>query len=138
MGGRASDALGDPVPGTEREFAADAVCLGYGFIPANEISRALGCDHRYDPGAGTLVAARAPRPGRTSIERVWVVGDAGGINGAYVATALGAISGADVVADLGATALRTTRPGDVPPAKDTPPSQAFPGTPPQSPIAPSP
>ena len=96
------DALGDPVPGTEREFAADAVCLGYGFIPANEISRALGCDHRYDPGAGTLVVIRTPT-GRTSTERVWVVGDAGGINGAYVATALGAIAGADVVADLGAT-----------------------------------
>ena len=96
------DARGDRVPGTEREFAADAVCLGYGFIPANEISRALGCDHRYDPAAGTLVAVRTAT-GRTSIDPVWVVGDAGGINGAYVATALGAIAGADVLADLGAT-----------------------------------
>ena len=96
------DTRGDRVPGTEREFAADAVCLGYGFIPANEISRALGCDHRYDPGAGTLVAVRTAT-GRTSIDPVWVVGDAGGINGAYVATTLGAIAGADVLADLGAT-----------------------------------
>lgn len=97
------DARGDPVRGTEREFAADAVCLGYGFIPANEISRALGCDHRYDPNTGTLVAVRTAT-GRTSIDQVWVVGDAGGINGAYVATALGAVAGADVLADLGATA----------------------------------
>ena len=95
------DASGSPVPGTEREFAADAVCLGYGFIPANEISRALGCDHRYDPGTGTLVAVRTAT-GRTSLDSVWVVGDAGGINGAYVATALGAIAGGDVLADLGA------------------------------------
>jgi len=94
------DASGSPVPGTEREFAADAVCLGYGFIPANEISRALGCDHRYDPVTGTLVAVRTAT-GRTSLDSVWVVGDAGGINGAYVATALGAIAGADVLADLG-------------------------------------
>ena len=96
------DASGNPLPGTEREFAADAVCLGYGFIPANEISRALGCDHRYDPDAGTLVVVRSAT-GRTSVDRVWVVGDAGGINGAYVATALGALAGADVLADLGAT-----------------------------------
>ena len=96
------DTAGIPLPGTEREFAADAVCLGYGFIPANEISRALGCDHRYDPVTGTLVAVRTPT-GRTSLDSVWVVGDAGGINGAYVATALGAIAGADVLADLGAT-----------------------------------
>ena len=95
------DASGRPVPGTEREFSADAVCLGYGFIPANEISRALGCDHRYDPGTGTLVAVRTAT-GRTSLDSVWVVGDAGGINGAYVATALGAIAGGDVLADLGA------------------------------------
>lgn len=94
------DASGDPLPGTEREFAADAVCLGYGFIPANEISRALGCDHRYDPDTGTLVVVRTDT-GRTSLDSVWVVGDAGGINGAYVATALGVIAGVDVLADLG-------------------------------------
>ena len=94
------DASGRPIPGTEREFDADAVCLGYGFIPANEISRALGCDHRYDPVTGTFVAVRTAT-GRTSLDSVWVVGDAGGINGAYVATALGAIAGADVLADLG-------------------------------------
>ncbi len=103
------DASGNPLPGTEREFAADAVCLGYGFIPANEISRALGCDHRYDPVTGTLVAVRTAT-GRTSLDPVWVVGDAGGINGAYVATALGAIAGADVLADLGAASSdRLTR-----------------------------
>ncbi|MXZ68596.1 MAG: NAD(P)-binding protein [Acidimicrobiia bacterium] len=96
------DASGNPLPGTEREVSADAVCLGYGFIPANEISRALGCDHRYDPDAGTLVVDRTAA-GRTSVASVWVVGDAGGINGAYVATALGALAGADVLADLGAT-----------------------------------
>lgn len=94
------DPAGNPLPGTEREFAADAVCLGYGFIPANEISRALGCDHRYDPVTDTLLVVRTST-GRTSLDPVWVVGDAGGINGAYVATALGTIAGVDVLADLG-------------------------------------
>ena len=103
------DPAGNPLPGTEQEFAADAVCLGYGFIPANEISRALGCDHRYDPVTDTLLVVRTST-GRTSLDPVWVVGDAGGINGAYVATALGAVAGADVLADLGAaTPDRTAR-----------------------------
>lgn len=94
------DASGSPVAGTEREMATDAVCLGYGFIPANEIPRALGCDHQMDPDSGTLVTKRTPA-GRTSLETVWVVGDAGGIKGAYAAGALGAIAAADVLADLG-------------------------------------
>ncbi len=93
------DESGTPVRGTEREITTDAVCLGYGFVPANEIARALGCAHRIDPHSGTLVTSRTPT-GRTSVESVWVVGDAGGINGAYAAKSLGAIAGADVLADL--------------------------------------
>ncbi len=94
------DKVGAPVRGTEREIPTDAVCLGYGFVPANEIARTLGCAHRIDPRSGTLVTSRTPT-GRTSVETVWVVGDAGGINGAYAAKSLGAIAGADVLADLG-------------------------------------
>lgn len=96
----ALDLSGDPMSGTEREVPADAVCLGYGFIPANEIPRALGCDHRIDPHSRTLVTRRTPT-GRTTIRSVWVVGDAGGIKGAYAAGALGSIAAVDVLADLG-------------------------------------
>ena len=97
----ALDESGHRIPGTEREIATDAVCLGYGFIPANEIPRSLGCEHHLDPMSETLVTTRT-RTGRTTVDPVWVVGDAGGINGAYVATALGSMAGADVLADLGA------------------------------------
>ncbi len=94
------DRSGGPVKGTEREVPADAVCLGYGFVPANEVARALGCVHRIDPHTGTMVTSRSPT-GRTSIDTVWVVGDAGGIKGAYAAKSLGTIAAADVLADFG-------------------------------------
>lgn len=95
------DPSGGRLPGAEREIEADAVCLGYGFVPANEIARALGCRHHIDPESGSLVVART-RTGRTSIPSVWVVGDAGGVEGAYAAQALGAMAAAEVLADLGA------------------------------------
>ena len=97
------DASGNRIAGTEREMATDAVCLGYGFVPANEISRALGCDHHVDRRSGSLVTIRTAT-GRTSVDSVWVVGDAGGVKGAYVAGALGSLAGADVLADLGMVA----------------------------------
>ena len=94
------DPSGNRIRGTERELETDAVCLGYGFVPANEIPRALGCDHHVDQASGSLVTTRTVS-GRTSIDTVWVVGDAGGVKGAYVAGSLGTLAGADVLAYLG-------------------------------------
>ena len=98
------DPSGNRIPGTEREIEADAVCLGYGFIPANEIPRALGCRHYFDPQSGSLATVRT-RTGRTSIPSVWAPGDAGGVEGAHAAQARGALAGAEVLADLGAAPL---------------------------------
>jgi NADPH-dependent 2,4-dienoyl-CoA reductase/sulfur reductase-like enzyme len=91
---------GRPVRGSERVFAVDAVCLGFGFAPSNELSRALGCRHRFDARRHELVVERDPF-GRTSVPGVWVAGDAGGIGGARLAQAGGALAGADVVRALG-------------------------------------
>jgi NADPH-dependent 2,4-dienoyl-CoA reductase/sulfur reductase-like enzyme len=86
-------------PHTARTFEVDAVCLGFGFLPSNELSRALGC--RHDVERHELVVGRDER-GRTSVDGVWVVGDAGGIGGARLAQAAGVIAGADVARSLGA------------------------------------
>jgi thioredoxin reductase len=96
------DAQGRPVANTERAFAVDAVCVGFGFLPSNELSRALGCRHDIDPQRHELVVRRDTR-GRTSVDGVWVVGDAGGIGGARLAQATGTLAGADVVKSLGAS-----------------------------------
>jgi NADPH-dependent 2,4-dienoyl-CoA reductase/sulfur reductase-like enzyme len=95
------DGDGHPVAGTERSFDVDAVCLGFGFLPSNELSRALGCAHDIDPVNHELVARRDHR-GRTSVDDVWVVGDAGGIGGARLAQVSGVLAGADVAHRLGA------------------------------------
>lgn len=91
---------GRAVPGTERGYDVDAVCVGFGFLPSNELSRALGCRHRVDAARHELVVERDAL-GRTSVEHVWVVGDAGGIGGARLAQAAGARAGADVARSLG-------------------------------------
>ena len=99
------DAAGRPVSGTERTFDVDAVCLGFGFLPANELSRALGCRHAVDPERHELVVRRDAN-GRTSVDGVWVAGDAGGIGGARLAQATGLLAGADVARSLGAALPR--------------------------------
>lgn len=71
---------------------ADAVCLGGNFHPAHELARLLGCTHR--PVAGPfphLVTVRDDE-GRTSQDDVFVVGEAGGFGGAFIALAHGALA----------------------------------------------
>ena len=87
------DGAGRPVPGSRRAVVADAICLGYGFLPANEIARQLGCRHQYDPARGYLVVAR-DGCGETSVPGLFVVGDGAGLGGARAARAEGGIAGA--------------------------------------------
>jgi NADPH-dependent 2,4-dienoyl-CoA reductase/sulfur reductase-like enzyme len=94
------DDHGNPVAGTEKSFDADVVCTGYGFVPSNEIARAMGCRHRFDEALGHLVAER-DHHGRSSVAHVWIIGDSGGLGGARAAEAAGIIAGADVARDLG-------------------------------------
>lgn len=94
------DSTGGVVPGTQRTFAVDAVCMGFGFLPSDEIPRTLGCKHVYDAGRGSLVVERT-ESGRTSVDGVWVVGDAGGVSGAEVALAAGVLAACDVIESLG-------------------------------------
>ncbi|MFO1049633.1 MAG: NAD(P)/FAD-dependent oxidoreductase [Geminicoccaceae bacterium] len=77
-------------------WQADTVAMGYGFLPANELLRLLGCRHRYDPGRGHLVTERDAQC-RTSVPDVLAVGDCCGLGGAQAALAEGAIAGAAAV-----------------------------------------
>ena len=77
-------------------WRADIVAMGYGFLPANELLRLLGCRHRYDPERGHLVTERDGSC-RTSVADVLAVGDCCGLGGATAAEAEGAIAGAVAV-----------------------------------------
>ena len=90
---------GRPQPGTERSFDLDSICMGYGFLPQNEIARAFGCAHRSDERGGLLTVR--DEEGRTSVPEIFVAGDAGGLGGARIALAQGIVAAAAAAKDLG-------------------------------------
>jgi NADPH-dependent 2,4-dienoyl-CoA reductase/sulfur reductase-like enzyme len=98
----AIDESGRAVAGSEKRFAVDAVCLGYGFHPQSELARALGVDFAWDAARATLVARRG-EDGATNVDGVWLVGDGGGLGGARVARAQGTLAGAAAAQALGRT-----------------------------------
>jgi thioredoxin reductase len=89
-----------PSAGAARLFDVDAVAMGYGFMPANEILRALGCAHRFDPARGHLATER-DEDCRTSVAQIFAVGDCAGLGGAPAAAAEGVLSGLAAAGDLG-------------------------------------
>jgi thioredoxin reductase len=96
----AIDEAGCRVAGSERHVDADIVALGYGFYPANEIARMLGCRHRPDPLSGSLKAER-DADGQTNVRGVYVIGDSAGLGGALAACAEGEIAGLAAADSLG-------------------------------------
>ena len=100
------DQDGRAIAGSETQFEVDAVCVGYGFLPRNEIARTIGCKHRFDERRGQLMAER-DELGRSSIQGVWIVGDCGGLGGARIAESMGTLAGADCARNLGKSASDT-------------------------------
>jgi len=83
-----------------RRFEVDVVCLGYGFEPANELLRLIGCGHDFDPARGHRVTRR-DASGRTDVAGIYALGDCTGLGGARVALAEGTIVGLTAASDLG-------------------------------------
>ena len=93
------DRFGKLIEGTRREFEVDAVCVGYGFQPSADVSRPLGCKHRFDAEKGTLVIEK-DGDCQTSIPGVFVAGDSGGLGGARAAIEEGFIAGCTAARNL--------------------------------------
>ena len=91
---------GTPRPGSEKTFAVDVVCTGYGFSPSTELTRLIGCSHQVDSRTPSAPIAVRDDDGRTSIRDVFVAGDAGGAWGAHAALTQGRIAGLAVARDL--------------------------------------
>lgn len=90
---RHSGGLLSTVDGREAaELKSDVVCLGYGFHPSNELLRAMGCAHVFDPEQRRLVTVRDERCA-TSVAGVWALGDCTGLGGARVGLAEGTLAG---------------------------------------------
>jgi thioredoxin reductase len=84
-------------------WSVDAVALGYGFQPSNELLRALGCRHEWDAAPGMLRTVRSAEC-ETSVEGVFAVGDCAGMGGAPAAQAEGVIAGFAIATRLGGKA----------------------------------
>lgn len=80
---------------------ADALCLGYGFIPSTEIARALGCAHRLVDRHLGYLATETAEDGATSLPGVFAVGDGVDLGGSKVAQARGTLAGIAAATQLG-------------------------------------
>lgn len=89
-----------PIPGSERTVAADTVLLGYGFTPATQLSRLLGCEHDFAPAHGGLVPRRDDIF-QTTCPGVFAAGDGAGLGGAELARIEGRIAGAAAAQQVG-------------------------------------
>jgi NAD(P)H-nitrite reductase large subunit len=94
------DAKGSPIPGTERTFEVDTVCLGYGFLPSYQLPVAFGCELQYDKNLCWHVPHHNSNM-ETTQPGVFVAGDVTDISGANVALAEGKIAGLAAAYQLG-------------------------------------
>jgi thioredoxin reductase/bacterioferritin-associated ferredoxin len=83
-----------------RTFPADALALGHGLVPETEITRLLGAVHEYRPDRGGWVA-RLDEDLRTSVPRLYVAGDGGGVAGVSAAGLQGQLAALAAARDLG-------------------------------------
>jgi D-hydroxyproline dehydrogenase subunit alpha len=89
----------DGPPGRPRTIEVDALAIGYGFRPASELLRLLGARcHRDELGDEFPVTDPS---GRTSVQNLYVAGEAARIAGLRAALAAGRLAAAAAAADLG-------------------------------------
>ena len=94
------DAEWKPVAGTEKHFDVDTVCIAVGLNPMTQLLRMAGCKMVHLPGLGGRVPAHDLNQ-ETSIKRIYVAGDASGIEEASTAIIEGRIAGLAIASSLG-------------------------------------
>ncbi|WP_333870653.1 NAD(P)/FAD-dependent oxidoreductase [Desulforamulus putei] len=91
-----------PVPGTEKEFDVDVICLSVGLTPLTELLWQAGCRMVFVPELGGNVPLRNEHL-ETSVPGIYVAGDVAGIEEASAAMMEGALAGLNAAASLGYT-----------------------------------
>jgi len=88
------------IPGSQETLTCDTLCLGYGFIPSNTLSRLLGAKQEWRPELGGEVPWRDIDM-QTSVSGVYAVGDGAGVGGGPLAMLEGQIAGIAGAAQTG-------------------------------------
>ena len=94
------NALGHPIPGTERQVAVDTICFGYGFFPNISLTLHLGCEHVFDPDLRAHVPLHSQAM-ETTTPGVFVAGDVTGVGGKDLARLQGRVAGLGAAERLG-------------------------------------
>jgi thioredoxin reductase/bacterioferritin-associated ferredoxin len=94
------DDQGAPLPGTEKTYDVDAVCLGYGLLPSFQLAAAFDCRLTYEPNLSWFVPTH-DRYLETSQAGIFVAGDVTNIAGSKVALLEGQIAGLSAARQLG-------------------------------------
>jgi NADPH-dependent 2,4-dienoyl-CoA reductase/sulfur reductase-like enzyme len=89
-----------PVAGSEQSIRVDTLLLEYGFTPATQLSRLLGCGHDFRPAWGGWVPRRDDNL-QTTCSGVYAVGDGAGVGGAALARVEGRIAGLAAARQVG-------------------------------------
>ena len=94
------DANWQGIPGTEKHFAADTLCVAVGLSPLSELLWQAGCQMLYVPALGGYVPYRDEHL-RTSIPNIFVAGDVAGVEEASSAMVTGRLAGLGAAQHLG-------------------------------------
>lgn len=89
-----------PVPGTEFEVFCDAICIAVGLSPLVDLLAQAGCRMVWNGALGGYVAWHDENM-RTTLEHIYVAGDASGIEEASTAMLEGRLAGCAVAISLG-------------------------------------
>ncbi|MDY7028252.1 MAG: NAD(P)/FAD-dependent oxidoreductase [Spirochaetota bacterium] len=89
-----------PVPGTEKEFEVDTICIAAGLTPLIELAAGAGCGTCYIPALGGHIPMHDEKM-RTSLATVFVAGDIAGVEEASTAMEEGRLAGIHAAAALG-------------------------------------
>lgn len=88
------------IPGTEKHFDVDTICLAVGLSPMSQLLKMAGCEMEENPLKGGVVPL-CDQYGETSIQGIFVSGDVSGIEEASSAMIEGRISGVAAAYRLG-------------------------------------
>ena len=80
------------IPGTEKHFDVDTICLAVGLSPMSQLLKMAGCEMEDNPKRGGQVPI-CDKYGRTSLAGVFVAGDVSGIEEASSAMIEGRMAG---------------------------------------------
>jgi len=88
------------IPGTEKEFQVDTICLAIGLSPLSDLLWQAGCQMKYIPELGGYVALRDDNM-KSSLKNIYIAGDVSGIEEASSAMLEGQIAGLNAATNLG-------------------------------------